>query len=218
MAASHTYNILYPQYSFLYLIGRFAFPIFAWSIAIGAVYTRDTKHYLLRLIMLAVISQVPYVVAHRVLEPTFWDLNVVFTLAGGLLSVMIIQKKWNTLLTIAAVALIATAAQLLLMDYGAFGVMSVVSFYLFRNQFGKLFIAQSVILFGLLWHSIREILQLGIITPNHILFFGNVLSLVALVIIQQYNGRQGPKLKYLFYVFYPLHFVVLYLLARMIYG
>ena len=78
------------QFSFFNLFGRLAFPIFAFQISEGFIHTKSVKKYLLRLIIFALISQIPfslftYYIAHS--NPL--TLNVFFTLAFGLVSIYI---------------------------------------------------------------------------------------------------------------------------------
>ena len=60
MFIDHAGKMLFPQISEMRLIGRLAFPMFAYCIAVGAVYTRDPIKYLSRLALLALISQPLY--------------------------------------------------------------------------------------------------------------------------------------------------------------
>ena len=71
------------------LVGRVAFPLFAFMIAEGAAHTRDRRRYALRLLLLAVISEIPFdlVAGGTWLFPA--DQNTVFTLLLGLLAVWV---------------------------------------------------------------------------------------------------------------------------------
>jgi hypothetical protein len=210
MTCSHIYSHLFPAYWGLYLIGRLAFPIFAWSIANGADNTKNIKKYLIRLFLLAVISQIPYVFVHRLRDQTFWELNVVFTLFSGLLAVSIIKSKQNAVIKAAAAIVIAALAQICRMDYGAVGVFSIISFSMFDNRSGRLVVAQAILIVFMIWSTVYEVWKSDQLYPHHLLVFGNALALLALPLIRLYNRRQGINLKYFFYGFYPLHFIALY--------
>ena len=56
-------NLFFPQIPEMRLIGRLAFPLFAYGIAAGAVYTKDGTKYLSRIVLLALISQPLYAIA-----------------------------------------------------------------------------------------------------------------------------------------------------------
>ena len=60
MLIDHAGKMLFPQIGEMRLIGRLAFPMFAYGVAVGAVYTRDPIKYLSRIALLALISQPLY--------------------------------------------------------------------------------------------------------------------------------------------------------------
>ena len=76
-----------PLYWVLLVIGRLAFPIFAFLIAEGAVKTRNIRLYLLRLGIFALISEVPYDLMSQRHFPYWGHQNVFLTLFLGLLAV-----------------------------------------------------------------------------------------------------------------------------------
>ena len=60
MLIDHAGKMLFPHVPEMRLIGRLAFPMFAYSIAVGAVHTRDPIRYLARIALLALIAQPLY--------------------------------------------------------------------------------------------------------------------------------------------------------------
>ena len=62
MFIDHAGKMLFPQYPVMRMIGRLAFPMFAYGIAVGAVYTRNPMRYLTRVVLLALISQPLYAI------------------------------------------------------------------------------------------------------------------------------------------------------------
>ena len=62
MLIDHAGKMLFPHIPQMRLIGRLAFPLFAYGIAVGAVYTRDPFRYLKRIVILALISQPLYAI------------------------------------------------------------------------------------------------------------------------------------------------------------
>lgn len=197
----------------LYLFGRLAFPIFAFLIANGAYHTKSLKRYALRLFAFAVASQVPYVLINRSKDPDFWELNILFTLFFGLLSIIFFKKikhvfaRW--FLIIAALLL----GDILLVDYGFIGILSILLFYIFLKK-RILLVASQVVIF-----TIGEVISLPPLPVFSLLDTYQILhfipfSLLALIPILTYNNKQGSKTKYLFYLYYPLHFIGIMLLMR----
>ena len=60
MLCDHFGKMLFPQYGFLRYIGRTAFPLFAYTLALGAVYTHRPLSYMARVCALTLISQPLY--------------------------------------------------------------------------------------------------------------------------------------------------------------
>lgn len=208
MAIDHVGLFLFPQLTFLRMIGRLAFPLFAWLIANGAYHTHNIKAYLTRLLLFGLFSQIPFLLTNQQQDPFFWELNVLFTLSFGLIAIIAIKATSNKLLWFLATLLCAGGAALLKTDYGAVGVLSIIVFYLtFKNL--KLMVALEVLLFTLpyILPALRE--------PPGFRFAAigiEPLAPLALVFIALYNEKEGIKAKYLFYVFYPVQYAVIYLI------
>jgi len=100
MVIDHVGVFLFPDIQLLRMIGRISFPLFAWLIANGAMHTKNINNYLKRLLMFAIISQIPFILAMRLVEPNFWELNILFTLAIGLMAILLFQKIDNLYLKI----------------------------------------------------------------------------------------------------------------------
>lgn len=187
------------------LIGRIAFPIFAFFIAEGLKHTHSKKKYVLTLLICALISQVPYAFLHN-----FYNFNILFTFLLAIFCIYLIEtyKKHDILSTICLSFTLCTIFILSLfnfIDYGLFGVLLVVVFYFFS---GKLkWILSSLVLVLL---SLESALLSGFTLFSFIQF----ASLLSLALLAFYNGEKGRlKLKYFFYVFYPLHLAVICLIT-----
>ena len=72
MFIDHAGKMLFPQYPIMRIIGRLAFPMFAYGIAVGAVYTRDPARYLSRVVLLALISQPLYAIGMAHESPSMY--------------------------------------------------------------------------------------------------------------------------------------------------
>ena len=119
------------------LIGRLSFPLFAWMLANGFVHTRNQKAYLKRLLLFAVVSQLPYSLAFGELQVQQGGLNIFFTLSFGLLSLVYIKAYRYKAIPI--IFLFAFLAEKLKFDYtnGSYGIsMSYVNWRIFlSNEF-----------------------------------------------------------------------------------
>lgn len=208
---------MYTLYRVMRGIGRIAFPIFCFQLVQGAMYTKNKKKYLLRLLLFAVISEVPFDLAlfGRLYKPGYQ--NVFFTLLLGLICVYVIQwgsrlpgkKVWlgwgAAVLTTGAAGLLAE--YVVLSDYGWAGVFMIAIMgilaaplrrirYLIRSEY---FLQMFVSAFGI---------AACILLTNSTESF----ALLALIPIYFYNGVQGitsKRMRLLLYVFYPLHLAVL---------
>lgn len=195
MLIDHLGLFLFPQFLVFRIIGRIAFPLFAWLIANGAYHTHDISKYLQRLYFFALLSQFPFLFANRIVDPQFSDLNVICTLFFGLGAIFFIQKTRNWVYRIIVIAIAVLLAQTLHTDYGGYGVCVIVGFYLFFNNFKRLAIAQGGLF--LLWY---------LFSPQLVVY--EVVGLVSLLFIKLYNNQPGPQAKYLFYLVYPVQYVV----------
>lgn len=216
MVIDHIGLFFFPHIFLLRVIGRLAFPLFAWLIANGAHYSKNMTRYLNRLFMFAMISQIPYYLAFHIVDHNFWSLNILFTLFFGLLAIYGIQKTPDKKKWVVIIVLCTLAAELLRTDYGAMGVLVIVAFYLFFANKKYLVISQiGIFLFFLcvqcvlLWYhaTIRETVSDSVI---------ELFGLFSLVFIFFYNKEEGPKVTYFFYVFYCMQYIVVYLLKLVI--
>ena len=210
MLCDHVGDSFIGHFSFLNFIGRIAFPIFAFQIVQGYIHTSNLKKYMLRLFLFACISQIPFML----FLSTFYDsyyLNIFFTLLLGTIALYGYDKFRNKYLGILFAVLICIIAHFLQVDYGAYGVLVIFLFYIFNTKFNdkKIFMCLTFAVITTLKYlpSIINYPNYSIIYLNCILF-----TCISLIPICAYNGKQGPKAKYLFYAFYPVHLLVLYIL------
>ncbi|WP_039901251.1 TraX family protein [Leptotrichia sp. oral taxon 879] len=185
----------------LNIVGRIAFPIFAFTLSEGYVHTRNLKKYLYRLLIFAIGIQIPSIIfGHK------YPINIFFTLFLGLLTIYILnfKKKYIKnqiflwIIKIILMSFILFISQWLEMDYGAYGILLIVNFNISRNS--KFCILMNFLIlntFNLLFPDIFKLTKTQ--------FF----SIVSLIFIFMYNGKKGRSMKYFFYLFYPIHFLIL---------
>jgi hypothetical protein len=87
----HIGKIFFPENMVMAIIGRIVFPLFSYCVAVGCLYTKNTKKYIIRLLSFAVISQPFFVLAFHPTWTGFWEnilvSNIFFTLVAGVLAV-----------------------------------------------------------------------------------------------------------------------------------
>lgn len=180
------------------VLGRLAFPIFCFLLVEGFEKTRNRKRYALRLLLFAMISEVPFDLLFS-LKPVSWKCqNVFFTLLLGFLTMWgmeWIERKSRDLetqwgLQILSVAAAGFLAEKISCDYGAYGILAIGLFFLFRE---------------------KRWLQLLFGCGS---FCWEWPACFSCIPISFYNGERGLQLKYVFYAFYPIHLLLLYLLCR----
>lgn len=177
------------------MLGRIAFPIFAFLIVEGFRRTSNKFKYILRILVLAIISEIPYdlMVFNR---PICFDVqNVIFTYFVGLLMLIVIRKMNDVSLVASAFfALVAgVICHFLKTDYAIEGILLIFIFYVFRHDINMMCILAFI---ACLAFSLR---------PNY------SFAIFAIPFIYFYNGRRGElEMKQFFYGFYPIHMLVLY--------
>jgi hypothetical protein len=213
MILSHLGIFLMPEHRMLGLLGNIAFPLFAWLIANGAHHTSDIQVYLRRLFFFALVSQVPFTLANQQIGSPLLYLNVFFTLFLGLLAISALKKTSDIPTCFVVIFGCASIAQICNTDYGAAGVLSIVAFYLFFNSILYTALSQICILFliptGISYWAESTGSMIGYIYLNHPVWLLGILA--ALGIVAFYNGREGYKTKYPFYVFYPIHYLAIFI-------
>lgn len=205
MTIDHVGAVLLPEYFILRIIGRVSFPIFAFLIANGYHHTKDIKKYAGRLLLFAFISQYPFSKAFE-----FAGLNIFFTLFLGLLALLAYDKIENQGAKYGVIAVLALAAEFLSTDYGYFGVILILLFHVFRDSIPKMI--GSIIVLNLIFSGMSA-WHYRSLNPS---LFVECVSVLGLIFVTQYNGQRGRSLKYFFYIFYPAHLMILYLLKAIV--
>jgi len=208
-----------PNSFFLRLVGRIAFPIYAYLIAEGCRRTKDMKKYLIRLGVFALISEIPFDLCFEnsgvrsLQDLTFLSFdyqNIFFSLFLSVLAIYIYETAKDTkfmLPGLLAFPLAMFAADKLNADYGHTAVFIICALYFLHNK-----IAQSaVMVIGSAMLYLPNMGYRGYLFGYNISFgfAAFIFASVPAVLIWFYNGERGLKLKYFFYIMYPLHLLVL---------
>ena len=220
MQKAESMHILWTSYSDLILIdktlgtayiamryiGRIAFPIFCFLLVEGFLHTRNVRRYAFRLLLFALISEIPFDLAfHHQLSCMDYQ-NVFFTLFIGLLVITALQAvmthmtehiSLRILLCLISIFSGMYFASLLNTDYGAMGVLTILLIYVVRNN--RLHASTAACLCLIAMNTIEA------------------TSLLCIPLITHYNGKRGLQLKYVFYTFYPVHLLILYCIYQLLF-
>lgn len=218
MLIDHTGYILFPSLSILRIIGRLSFPIYAFCIAEGFRYTKDKKKYFLRVFLLGLLCQIVFFIVQK---DIYLGILIVYSFSMILMFLIDIMKdqikknseKGKKQYSAIAVLLLILSLTLGLfffcravsVDYGFFGIMLPVFVYVFDDlRLRKISFSVGLLLLCVYeWVFARYPLQMW--------------AMMTIPLIIMYNGQRGPRgWKYFFYVFYPVHFAVLYLIDLII--
>lgn len=193
-------------------VGTIAFPLFCFLLSEGFYYTKNRKRYISMMLVFAVISEIPFDIGffrdysmNMGTYPFYWAYqNVFFTLFLGLAALYFIdkfscneknrsQKIKSILLQICSIGTMMGLSILLHSDYGSQGIIFIVGFYICRKN---------------------RIYQILMFLVFYMITTGNqptMFILISALIIMLYNGNHGKlQLKYFFYLFYPIHIILLY--------
>ena len=218
MLCDHLWGTVINGNDWLTCIGRLAFPIYAFMIVEGYFNTKNLKKYVLRLLVFAIISEIPFNIAmgSRLFYPIHQNVLWSFLIAIGLIhwNEKVKEKKlWKRILVGAATIIIAYIGGIItFVDFYNAGLLMALTFYFFRGKKWWHYICQLLCM----WYINMEILG-GY--GYEIEIFGTIqfvtrqgFALFALIPIWLYKGKQGyhsEAWKYIRYGFYPLHLLVL---------
>lgn len=193
----------YDHYNIIRGIGRISFPIFIFLLVEGLFHTRSIWKYLSRLALFCILSEIPFDLAFRRQLFDWQHQNVFFTLLIGLAAIALMQYKRNffnnttlanQILNFLTNILIAAAAMLLAYflktDYSWAGVLAILAAYWLRSSDLQMW-AVCLVLF----------------------FFSSSLEIYAVFcipFIAHYNGKKGHLPKWMPYLFYPVHLLILW--------
>ncbi len=171
------------------MIGRIAFPLFCFLLVEGFIHTSDRKKYAVRLLIFALLSELPWNFANSG-SLLYSSQNVMFTLLFGYLALCAMEHlaadKFKQILVL---AVIFVACTFLKIDYGVRGLGLILIIYLFREK------------------PIPQAIVGSCMIPS------GLVAGLAFIPINLYNGERGfmrgKIAKYSAYIFYPLHILIL---------
>lgn len=197
MIIDHIGLLFFPDVELFFVIGRLSFPLFAWGIAKGVLLTSNFKMYVLRLLILGIISQLPY--------SLLFDnghLNICFTLLAGLLFIKVIKEDISLWLKIPVAIALLLISIILPLEYGIYGVLTILIFHLVGNKGFNVFLLQGGLTLAAIIIYRYNPLQL--------------LSVIASLILMFFPEDDINISKTIKYSFYPGHIIVLLIITNYI--
>lgn len=220
-------------YQLMRYVGRLAFPLFCFFLTQGMIYSHSKEKYMLRLLILAAVSEPIY---DYVCRNGIWDVkyqNVIWELLLGALVIYAFQKlgivvnpitgerdssciKIGNELGIAiaiGITIVAVAvASLLRFDYAITGILLILCLYLLRNKYMPCFVLGTFILFAgtfldtfISAVGTKKAMQ-GALGAAAV----EMLGAFSILLTFRYFGAKGKNIpKWLSYGFYPLHLLLL---------
>ncbi len=207
MVFDHAGDIFAPGLMWPRMIGRLAMPLFSFCIAEGYIHTRDRNRYLRRIGISALVSEVPFDLAFEG-RISLNHQNIMLTYFLSVLALKLFDyirgeraestgkySARRTALGTLAVIGMAAAALAVRADYTLFAVIAVFLFYVLKDR----------------KHCLRVCAGAGFLAVTRTMgyYCTTGLSIIPLLL---YSGKRGRRFRRFFYLFYPGHLLVLYLL------
>jgi len=196
MLLDHIGSRLLPELVWLRIIGRLAFPIYCFLLVEGIHRTKDLKKYQNRLILAAVLSELPFDLAFSG-RVNLESCSVMVTLLLGFWAVRALQNR-ETVWKRALILPLLLAAEFVRADYAGTGVLLILLFEVTRDSSRWLTIVGMVLLNWMGSPVFGVPMQL--------------YAVLALIPIYMYDGRKISRSKWVqwgFYLFYPVHLLIL---------
>jgi hypothetical protein len=194
MIIDHVGKVFFPDLAILRIIGRIAFPLYAFGIVQGFVHTRSRRKYLERLAILAAVSQLPFMFGLQVI-----GINVIGTFVVCLAALMLLERHYTDLTIIGIISAAGLTLNLLPFDYGAYALFLILIYqYMDRAVWvpAHFFLnVLAVIVYGPGW-----IIEAFSIIPTFFLVYGKQLAGI---------GKRITVPRWIWRSFYPAHMSLL---------
>jgi len=199
-------------------VGRIAWPIFAYLLADSFRHTKSQDKFLMRLLAFALISEIPYDLAMGNTINFAANTNIFYTLFFGGTAILLYERfkvkySWQTAAIIGALFPTALLAEMLTADYGGMGVLFIFTMYAIKHKPLRLAAMGGFTLFQFLPLILAHIVGIDI-RFEYLLAIPFAIATVPLVAM--YNGKRGIQAKWLFYWVYPVHLIMLAVIAIML--
>lgn len=224
MIVDHVGAVFFPRVYELRVLGRVAYPLFAWCLCVGSAYTRNIRKYALRLLIVGILTQPVYAWA---MNHKWYELNVFFELFLGLLAIVSIRANWKGSRYWGPVLAILSACDVHLKhNYGWQGVLFILLLYACRQR--RTAIAALMASFCLYWGQgslrLTQLFGVPLITAISFLPYASGLlsdisrvqfwAILALPLMVIPMRRRFQLPKWVPYAVYPGHLLVIALIRH----
>ena len=221
----------------MYIAGGLTFPIMAYFIAEGYKHTSNLKRYILRVLAFGLLAlpfhiltiTLPLGGGNPIIYPFF---NIMFNIVASLLVLMLYDKLKNKVLFWLLFVLVIAPLSLVILEWYFVGVAMVLMAHIIKNETARrvvppLFAATVFTIIGFFTHAMAtpevaaNFAEAGVNLPllanyqfSPVQMTFQVGIVLAAFLLTRYSGERGKRsktMKWLFYVAYPAHFVVLFL-------
>ena len=207
-------KLIYNMYLLCRCIGRISFPIFAFLLVEGIHHTRNRVGYALRLAIGMFLAEIPYdlVVAGEI---SWQKQSIMVTLLLGFCAVILMEKCRSLAWKPVVLLPVAVLAEVLHVSYGWEGILLIALFELSREMYNPNLVRTGgmIVLFHYMSSSILRVRNFTL--PMQ------VLGVLSMLFIANYDGRKMTHSKILqwgFYLFYPVHLLILWIIGQLISG
>lgn len=218
MLCDHLWGTIVQGNDWLTCIGRLTFPIYAFMIVEGYFRTKNLKKYVGRLLIFAILSEIPFNLAmgSRLFYPIHQNVLWSFLISIGLIhwnEKVKVKKLWKRILVGFASILIGSIVGIItFVDYYHAGILMVLVFYFFRHKKWWCYLGQ----FICMWYINCDMLgglqyEMNVLSQTYFISRQG-FALLALIPIWFYKGKQGyhsKTLQFIYYAFYPVHLLIL---------
>ena len=204
MVFDHVGLVFFPKIELFRILGRLAFPIYAYMIAEGCTHTKNRKRYLGMILAMGILFQLVYTIF---MGNLYQGILITFSLSIGLIfAIEGLMKNKNPVYKALMISIIAFIIFFgvvcpyvfkdtgFAIDYDIWGIILPVFIYFAPTKLLKLFFMLAVLVTMAFFNLPRQ-----------------WFALLTIPLLALYNGERGKlKMKYFFYIFYPLHLVIIY--------
>ena len=174
------------------ILGRIAFPIFAFMVVEGFFKTKSRWSYLRNLLIFALISEIPYDMFQSAEFVNTWSQNILWGLALGLFTIMVIDKLKSYIkkrpiwvfVSLLIVALSSLGSMLISSDYEYYAIIIIYLYYIFYD---------------------KRLLASGL---GYLVIIKEIYAILGFATVLLYNGEKGRQNKIFNYLFYPVHLLI----------